>query len=111
MVETLNGKLLVYASNFVSRNNRLRHVRVAAERMAKLLNLNFEVVKFQKEFTTIYVYYKSGENEPIPIYRDNARQPGVDEVYTAMRNMMFVLSFHPKHSALRQVRNEVMRFS
>ena len=111
MVEKFNGKLLVYASNLVSRDNRLRHVRVATQRMAKLLNLNLEVVTFQKKFTTIYVYYKSRESEPIPIYRDSTRQPCVDEVYTAMRNMMFVLSFHPKHSALRQVRNEVMRFS
>ncbi len=111
MVEKCRGKLLVYASTFVSRNNRLRHVRVATERIATLLNLNLEVVKFQKEFTTIYVYYMSGENESIPIYRDNTRQTSEDDVYTTLRNMMFVLSFHPKHAALRQVRNAVMRFS
>jgi hypothetical protein len=28
-----------------------------------------------------------------------------------LRNMMFVLSFHPKHSALRLIRKEIMQFS
>jgi len=84
---------------------------MAAEKMAKLLKLNFEIKTFRKTFTQIYVYYKTGDEEPIPIYCNNNSQSNMEEVYTALRNMMFVLSFHPKHQALRHVRKEIMQFS
>jgi len=79
--------------------------------MAQLLRLNFEVVTFKKSFSPIYVYYKCGNEEPVPIYCNNNVQSGVDEIYSALRGMMFVLSFHPKHAALRQVRKAIMQFS
>ena len=84
---------------------------VAAEKMAKLLKLPMEVVTFGQEFDPIYVYYKNGDEEPIPIYCDKSGKSGMQEIYRALRNMMFVLSFHPKHSALKRVRKEVMLFS
>jgi hypothetical protein len=111
MFENPNGKLLVYASSFASFEKRLKPVSSAAEKMAKLLKLNVEVVKFRKKFTPIYVYYKEGEDEPIPIYCDNSEGSDMQQVYKVLRNMMFVLSFHPKHSALRSIRKEVMQFS
>jgi len=111
MLETSNGKLFVYASSFASREKRLKHVSVAAERMAKLLKLNFEIKTFRKRFAPIYVYYKNGDEEAIPIYCDSSGQSDMQAVYAALRNMMFVLSFHPKHTALRQVRKEIMQFS
>jgi len=89
----------------------LKPVSVAAEKMAKLLKLNFEIKTFRKRFTPIYVYYKNGDEEAIPIYCNNNEQSDIREIYTALRNMMFVLSFHPKHSALRHVRKEIMQFS
>jgi hypothetical protein len=79
--------------------------------MARLLKLNFEIKTFSKRFTPIYVYYKSGDEEPIPIYCTKNDQSSIQEIYTALRNMMFVLSFHPKHSALRHARKEIMQFS
>ena len=84
---------------------------MAAERMARLLNLNFEVKTLRKNFTPIYVYYRTGEEEPIPLYCSNSGQSRAEEVYAALKNMMFVLSFHPKHQALRRVRKEIMQFS
>ena len=84
---------------------------MAAEKMAQLLKLRFEIKTFRKSFTPIYVYYKTGDEEPIPIYCNNNSQSSMEEVYMALRNMMFVLSFHPKHGALRKVRKEIMRFS
>jgi len=42
-------------------------VSVAAEKMAKVLKLPMEVVTFGEEFDPIYVYYKNGDEEPIPI--------------------------------------------
>jgi hypothetical protein len=34
-----------------------------------------------------------------------------EEIYMTLRNMMFVLSFHPKHLALRQAREEIIQLS
>jgi len=86
-------------------------VSVAAEKMAKVLKLPMEVVTFGEEFDPIYVYYKNGDEEPIPIYCDKGEKFGMQEIYKALRNMMFVLSFHPKHPALKRIRKEVMLFS
>ena len=84
---------------------------VAGDKMAKLLKLPMEVVAFGEEFDPIYVYYKNGDEEPIPIYCDKSGKFGMQEIYKALRNMMFVLSFHPKHSALKRIRKDVMLFS
>jgi hypothetical protein len=79
--------------------------------MAKRLKLGFEVKTFRKRFAPIYVYYTNGDDEPIPIYCISEQQSSIDEICTSLRNMMFVLSFHPKHSALREIRSELMQFS
>jgi len=105
------GKLVVFASSFAPRENRLKPISLAAERVAKLLNTSVEVKRLRKRFTPIYVYYKSGDEEPIPIYCSNREELDSQEVYSALTNMIFVLSFHPRHSALKHVRNEIIRFS
>jgi hypothetical protein len=111
MFENRNGKLLVYASNFAPQQEQLKPVSLAAEKMAKLLSLNFELVTFRTEFAPIYVYYKYGDDEPIPLYCSNGKQSNVQEIYVALRRMMFVLSFHPKHSGLRFIRKEIIQLS
>jgi hypothetical protein len=102
---------MVYASTVAPRRKRLQSVRTATEKTAKLLNLGFEVVRFRKSFSQIYVYYESGDDEPIPIYCDEGKTFDLQEICATLKNMVFVLSFHPKHSALRQVRKEIMRLS
>jgi hypothetical protein len=109
MINCATGKLFVYASSFSQK--RLRPVSIATEKMARLLKLNFEIRTFRKCFVPIYVYYETGDEEPIPIYCNSNGQSSMDEVYLTLRNMMFVLSFHPKHQALRYVRKEIMQFS
>jgi hypothetical protein len=104
-----SGKLFVYGSSFSQK--RLRPVSVAAKKMARLLKLNFEIRTFRKSFTPIYVYYETGDEEPIPIYCNNNSQSSMEEVYVTLKSMMFVLSFHPRHQALRHVRKEIMQFS
>ena len=111
MLENLNGKLLIYASSFRSRGSRLKSVNLATEKMARMLSLNVEVVTFRENFAPIYVYYKNGDEDPIPIYCNKSEKSSMQEIYAALRNMMFVLSFHPKHSALKRIRKEIMRFS
>lgn len=111
MLDNCNGKLFVYASSFVSRGKRFEPVKVAAEKMARHLKLSFEVRTFRKKFEPIYVYYKNGDDEAIPICCIGDKESNTEEISTSLRNMMFVLSFHPRHSALRQIRKEIMQFS
>jgi hypothetical protein len=106
-----NGKFLVYASSGEFQGKRLESINVATEKMAKLLKLSVEVVTFKEEFTPIYVYYKNGDEEPIPLYCDKGETSSMQDVSKALRNMMFVLSFHPKHSALKRFRQEIMQLS
>lgn len=110
-METCSGRLLVYASRISLGEKRLQSVSVAAEKIAELLNFPTEVVTFEQESGYIYVYYKNGDNEPIPIYCSNDGELEMQDVYKALRNMMFVLSFHPKHSALKHIRKEIILFS
>ncbi len=111
VIENSNGKLLIYASKFAFREERLKSVSAAVEKMAETLRLDLEFVAFKERFKPVYVYYKNGEDEPVPLYCDKGGKPNAKEVFRALRNMMFVLSFHPKYSGLRRVRKEIMRFS
>lgn len=111
MLENSNGKLLVYASDFIFCEKRFSSVSGAVEKIAKLLRLNFEVVTCEGEAAPIYVYYKNGEEDPVPIYCDKGEEASVKEVYSALRSMMFVLSFHPRYSVLKHMRKRIIRFS
>lgn len=79
--------------------------------MARLLKLDVEVVILKEKIVPIYVYYKEGDEESIPIYCNKNGESSIEVIYKALRNMMFVLSFHPKHKALRQVRKKIIQFS
>jgi hypothetical protein len=111
MLENSGGKLFVYASCFASSEKRLKPVSVAAKKMAKHLRLSFEVKTFRMRFEPIYVYYKNGDNEPVPIFCLCDKQSSVEDICMRLKNMMFVLSYHPKNSALRQRRKEIIQFS
>jgi hypothetical protein len=107
-----SGKLMVYASTGFPRRKRLESVRTATQETAKQLNLDFEVVKLDRAGSPIYVYYEeSGGDEPIPLYCDEGKMSDLDGICLALRSMMFVLSFHPKHTALRQMRKEILKLS
>jgi hypothetical protein len=103
---------MVYASVGAPHKKRLRSVQTATEETAKRLNLDFELVKFQRSGSAIYVYYESGgDGEPIPLYCDEGKEGNLHEICAALRKMMFVLSFHPQHSALKPLRSELMTLS
>jgi hypothetical protein len=107
-----SGKLMVYASTGLPSKKRLESVRDAAKETAKRLNLDFEMVRFERATSPIYVYYEEAENEePIPLYCDEGKMSDLEEISNALRSMMFVLSFHPKHSALAQMRSELLKLS
>lgn len=109
-MEVSCGKLLVYAPKATLYRERLKVVKAAVEKTAKTLNLDFEVVAF-KGNTPIYVYYKNGTAEPVLLYCDSEGTKNLEQVCSALRGMMFVLSFHPKYAALKRIRRTVMRFS
>ncbi len=106
------GKLMVYASTGLPSRKRLESVRTAAKETAKRLNLDFEMVRFDRAASPIYVYYEESDgDEPIPLYCDEGKMSGLEEISGKLRNMMFVLSFHPNHSALREMRKEILKLS
>jgi hypothetical protein len=105
------GKLMVYASTDGSPRQRLQSVKAATQAMAKQLNLNFEMVKQTRSYTPIYVYYENGDDDPIPVYCDEGKKGDPTEITSKIRNMMFVLSFHPRHTALRQARKTLFTLS
>jgi len=111
MLENSNGKLLIYASKFAFNKKRLKSVSAAAEKIAETLRLDLEFVTFKERFNLIYVYYKNEEDELIPVYCGKGEKVDTKDVCRALKNIMFVLSFHPKNSALRRVRKEIMQFS
>lgn len=112
MFKANNGKLMVYASTGLPSRKRLESVQEAAKETAKRLNLDFEMVRFERSATPIYVYYEENSGgEPIPLYCDEGKISGLEEIQSAIRNMMFVLSFHPKHPALAQMRSELLKLS
>lgn len=111
MLEFNRGKLLVYASNQASCRRRLKAVSTAVEKTARTLKLDVEVLTLKSERAPIYVYYKDGDEEPVPLYCDKDKEHNAEQVCKALRSMMFVLSFHPKYSALRKIRREIIRFS
>lgn len=107
-----NGKLMVYASTGDPSRKRLDSVRAATKQTAKRLNLNFELVKITGNSSPIYVYYEDdGDKEIIPLYCDEGKISDLEEICAKLRSMMFVLSFHPKHAGLRQLREELVKLS
>jgi hypothetical protein len=106
------GKLMVYASTEVPKGKRLDSVRTAAKETAKRLNLDFEIVRLDRASSPIYVYYEENDgDEPIPLYCDGGKISGLEEISGKIRNMMFVLSFHPNHSVLKEMRSELLKLS
>ncbi|MBX5321548.1 MAG: hypothetical protein QHH12_00200 [Candidatus Bathyarchaeota archaeon] len=105
------GKLLVYASNQTSCRRRLKTVSTAVEKTARTLKLDVEVLTLKSKRAPIYVYYKDGDEEPVPLYCDKNKEHDTEQVCRALRSMIFVLSFHPKYSALRKIRRKIIQFS
>ncbi len=102
---------MVYASTGLPSKERYKSVREAAKETAKRLNLEFETVRFERASAPIYVYYEENDGEPIPLYCDEGKRSDLEEISSALRHMMFVLSFHPKHLALAQMRSELLKLS
>jgi hypothetical protein len=97
-----NGKFMIYTSN-VQNPERLRVIGSAVSRVASSLKLETEL-SAKRKMLSIYVYYKNDVGEEIPVYCDWGKSWREEDIYRAIRNMMFVLSFHPRYSRLKMMR-------
>ncbi|MEM2975680.1 MAG: hypothetical protein QW821_04615 [Candidatus Bathyarchaeia archaeon] len=97
------AEILIYAPNFHRENERLRIVNSAVAKIANKMRLKVQVAP-RKELTSIYVYFRNGNSEEIPLYSDWGKKGSEEDVYSAIRNIIFVLSFHPKYLFLRKAR-------
>lgn len=102
---------MIYASEEEAREKRLESIQIATKRTAQMLKMNFEFIKFKENYSKIFVYYDNGTDDPIPLYCDKGKKEKTQDICSSLRKMMFVLSFHPKHSALRRVRDSIMTLS
>jgi hypothetical protein len=105
------GKLMVYSSNEETQVKKLESIQTAAKKTAQMLKMNFESIKFKESYSKVFVYYDNGTDEPIPLYCDKGKKERTQDICASLRKMMFVLSFHPKHSTLKHVRTSIMSLS
>lgn len=84
----------------------MKIVGSAVAKVAKALSLGVEVAS-TKKILSVYVYYRNENGEEIPVYCDWGKNWGEEDVYTAIRNIMFVLSFHPEYAGLQRIRKEM----
>ncbi len=93
---------MIYMSN-VQNPERVRVVGSAVLRVASSLKLETELSS-RRKMLSIYVYYRSDAGEEIPVYCDWGKSWREEDVCRAIRNMMFVLSFHPSYPRLAMMR-------
>lgn len=102
-----DGKFLIYASGFRKQSERLKVVGAAVARVAETLHFNIEVLS-KRQSLSIYVYYKDGRGgEEIPVYCDWGKDWKEEDIYHAVKSVMFTLSFHPRYSILQAMRERL----
>jgi len=102
-----NGKFLIYASSFRKQDERLKVVGSAVARVAETLHFDIEVLS-KRQSLSIYVYYKNGrDSEEIPVYCDWGKDWKEEDIYHAVKSVMFTLSFHPRYSTLQAIREHL----
>lgn len=106
-----NGKILIYTPDSSNGDfSGIRNVRNAAYKIARRLNLGVEVVR-RRDLSSVWVYFESYDGQLIPVYFNYWLDCQEEEVYTKIRNMMFVLSFHPRFRDLKAIRQDVIGLS
>ena len=101
----LNGKLLIYTPQDTQ---RLKPIKSAVSKIAEPLNMQIQVIPLDESLPTYVYYERNNDQEKIPVYCDSQKNLGERDIYLSMRNILFALSFHPKHSALLSARKELL---
>lgn len=103
-------KLLIYTPRFSTYYDRAKVVGSAVAKIAQKIKMETEVATKAK-LLSVYVCYRSRDDEEIPVYSDWGKDWNEEDVSHAIKSVMFALSFHPKHSSLRAIRRELCAFS
>jgi len=96
------GTFIIYAPPQGWREDRLEAVRRAVRRIAKTLGAGVRVIRTPAAHT-VYVFYRNGRAEDVPIYYDRDGRRGEEEVYRTAWSVVFALSFHPAYPALQRI--------
>lgn len=104
-----NGKFMVYTSPFSTQRERLKTVVSAVVRIAERLGANIEISQ-RDNILSIFVYYKNGGKEKIPVYCDWGKKWNEKDVYHAIRSVVYALSLHPEYSFLQTIREVKMEW-
>ena len=102
-----NGKILIYAPNNPGDFGGVKNIENAASKIAKRLKLGLEIIQ-RTDLNSVSVYFESCDGQLIPVYFNYWPDRPEEEVYMKIRNMIFVLSFHPRFDSLRPIRREIM---
>jgi len=97
------GKFIVYASAFPRQNDRLKTVGRAAVRIAERLGADIEISQ-RRDVLSVFVYYRNGGKERIPVYCDWGKNWNEEDVYHSIWSVVYALSFHPEYSVLQTIR-------
>lgn len=97
-------KLLICIPRFSRQEERVNTVKRAVARIAEKLKADVEL-SWRNDFS-VWVYYKNGGDEEYPVYCDWGKDGNVNDVYSAIRSVLFTLSFLPEHAALYAMRND-----
>jgi len=104
-----NGKILIYTPTGSNGNfDGVKNVENAANKIARRLKLKVETIQ-RTDLSSVWVYFESHDGQLIPVYFNYWSKCQEEEAYAKIRNMMFVLSFHPKFSDLKSIRKDVIR--
>ena len=100
-------KLFVFVSSSSS-NQKISFIKNAVKKIAQQLNLEFEVVNLSKSVNQTFVCYRKSGADKIPLYYEKTKYETAQEIYTKIKNMLFVLSFHPNHGKLKEKQDEIL---
>jgi len=104
-----NGKFLVYAPPSSLRNERLKTISKAVVKIAEKLGAEVEITR-RRDVLSIFVFYKNGGEEEIPVYCDWGKNWDEDDIYHSIRSVVYALSFHPRYSVLQKIREVRMEW-
>lgn len=100
---TRHGRFLVYIPQLLRQTDRYNTVKHAVEKLAERLGVTVE--DRRRNVPSVWVFYKNeSQEEEIPMYCDKGKNWDKDDVYFAIRSLVYALSFHPNHTELEGIR-------
>ena len=70
---------MVYSSNEETQIKKLESIQLATKKTARMLNMDYELIKFKENYSKIFVYYDNGIDDPIPLYCDKGKKEKIQD--------------------------------